>query len=278
MRLPVPTSRRPFVILSITVILCSKPANAAELRPETLAAWQEYVKLTEARIQSELDAEPFLALDSLSPSDAAAARERLRSGRVYVQKIKTLNEEGKTLDIPKGMAHHWLGAILIKGVTVEDVLVWVQDCTNFERTIKQVTESRQLSQDGEVYRIFMKLKGGRFRTAHYNTEHVVEYERYGSDKASSKTEATRIAQLENAGTPNEREKPVGRDSGYMWRWNSYWRYMKTEEGVIVECESISLSRGVPVVFAWFIKPFIISVPKETLDSTLQSIRDALIDA
>jgi hypothetical protein len=132
-----------------------------------------------------------------------------------------------------------------------------------------------LSQDGDVYRIFMKLKGGRFRTAYYNTEHVIEYRHYRSDKASSKTEATRIAQLENAGKPDEREKPVGRDSGYMWRWNSYWRYMKTAEGVIVECESISLSRGIPPVFGWLVKPFIVSVPKEALDTTLRSIRKAL---
>jgi len=54
--------------------------------------------------------------------------------------------------------------------------------------------------------------------------------------------------------------------------NSYWRFLETSDGVFLECESISLSRGIPTGLAWMIKGFVESVPRESLESTLTSIR------
>ena len=39
--------------------------------------------------------------------------------------------------------------------------------------------------------------------------------------------AIRIAELDGAETPRETEKPIGRDRGFLWRLNSYWRYEET---------------------------------------------------
>ena len=65
------------------------------------------------------------------------------------------------------------------------------------------------------------------------------------------------------------------DSGYLWRLNSYWRFKQVDEGVIVECESLSLSRGIPTAMKWFVDPFTRSIPKQTLKATLESIRTGL---
>ena len=58
----------------------------------------------------------------------------------------------------------------------------------------------------------------------------------------------------------------------MWRLNSYWRFKQEADAVIVECESISVSRGIPIALGWLVKPFVMSVPRESLESTLGSLR------
>ena len=50
-------------------------------------------------------------------------------------------------------------------------------------------------------------------SAQFNIEQTVEYVRPGGDRAWSRIEATRIAELDDPGSPNEREKPIGNDSG-----------------------------------------------------------------
>ena len=83
--------------------------------------------------------------------------------------------------------------------------------------------SRLLSRDNDRYRIYMKLRRSKIITVTYNTEHDVESRRLGASRAAARSVATRIAQLDNAGTPQEREQKVGSDSGYLWRLNAYWR-------------------------------------------------------
>lgn len=263
------------IVVAVLLVVSASVVDvrAAELKPETLRAWERYIELTEQRIASELaSSDGFLARDSLADADA---RKVLTPNRVFIRKLRTRNIEGKKLSIPKGMVHHWLGSILIPNVELSDVVSWVQDCENFEKYVKEVEGATLLYHEGDDYRFNLRIRAKRVTTVYYNTEHAVHYEHHGPGKSSSKTEATRIVQIDEAGTANEREKPEGKDSGYLWRWNSYWRFKQEGSGVVVECETVSLSRSVPNVFWWFVKPFISSVPKESLQSTLVSLGEGV---
>jgi hypothetical protein len=103
----------------------------------------------------------------------------------------------------------------------------------------------------------------------------VRYTSVDSDRATSTSYSTRIAEIENAGKPNEFEKPVGNDSGFLWRLNSYWRFHERDGGVYVQLEAISLTRDIPAGLGWLISPFVSSIPKESLAFTLTRTREAL---
>jgi hypothetical protein len=84
-----------------------------------------------------------------------------------------------------------------------------------------------------------------------------------------------VAEVEDAGTPRERELPPGKGHGFMWRLNTYWRFLERDGGAYVQCESITLSRDVPFGLGWIIKPFVTEIPMESLAFTLQRTRAAL---
>ncbi|MGH9603010.1 MAG: hypothetical protein ACRD24_11550, partial [Terriglobales bacterium] len=68
------------------------------------------------------------------------------------------------------------------------------------------------------------------------------------------------------------------DGGFLWRLYSYWRFEEKAGGVFVQCEAISLTRGIPKLLAWLIKPFVTGIPRESLLNTLGSTRKALTAA
>jgi hypothetical protein len=241
-----------------------------------LRAWENYLGLTEDRIKRELESEDgFLVMDFWSSSDASRAREAILSGDVFVLKMETRNVEGKQVNVPEGMIHHWYGSVFVPQADLEDVLKWEQDYSQHSAYFQEVEESRLLSREENVFTVFLRLRRKKVITVHYNTEHLVVYSSHGPTKASSKSEATHIAELESPGTAQEREKPAGRDQGFLWRLSSYWRFKQERDGVIVECESVSLSRGIPSGSAWMFRSFVESVPKESLKNALLPIRREL---
>ena len=248
-------------------------AEAAKLHADTLIAWQLYVERTEARIASELEpGEGFLIQDSLPAAQAREARRALRSGRVYTRKLRTKDARGRNIDIPKGMVHHWMGSVFIPGAELEDLLLWLQNYDEHHRYFDDVESSRLIAREGDDFRMFLRLRRKKVVTVHYNTHHFVRYARRGPGQASSASYATRIAEIEDAGTARETEKPVGDDRGFLWRLNSYWRFEEAWGGVIVELESISLSRGVPVALRWLVGRYLDSVPRESIAATLEPIQ------
>ncbi|MCY4076345.1 MAG: CDP-alcohol phosphatidyltransferase family protein [Acidobacteria bacterium] len=251
------------------------PANAAELHPRTVAAWNEYVALTEQRIARELSAAGDFFVQDFDP-DAAAVRRAVLEGEVPVARMRSRGPAGRTIDVPKGAIHHWRGSIFVPGVTLDDVLDGVRSPLRQEDLQEDVLESRVLERDADRVRVFLKLRRKKLVTVHFNTEHEMLYARHGAGRASSRSVATRIAELDDAGTPDEREKPVGVDRGFLWRLNSYWRYEEVAGGVIVECESITLSRSIPSLVRWMVKPLIESAARESMERTLTSLRERLI--
>jgi len=111
-------------------------------------------------------------------------------------------------------------------------------------------------------------------SAAYNTIQEAVYHAVDSRRAWSRSVAVRIAEIENADTPSEREKPPGEDSGYLWRLVSWWRFEETGNGVIVEIESASLSRDIPFVVKLIpgVSAYIRSTPKDSMESVLADLR------
>ena len=57
--------------------------------------------------------------------------------------------------------------------------------------------------------------------------------------------------------------------------NSYWRFLQRDNGVYIQCESITLTRGIPTGLGWLVRPFVTSIPRETLAFTLETTRKRL---
>ena len=227
---------------------CAAGLTAAELKEETLAAWNRYVTATEQRIAREIeDGERFLVLDFLV--DAEQMHSELLAGRPVLKRMETRDEQGERIEVPKGRIHHWRGAILVPNADLDAVVDGLQYSIPPEELQSDVIESRVLWRDGNRLGSFLKLNRKAVVTMHYNTEHEVEYFRPGGDRAWSRSVSTRVAELDKFGTAEEREKPVGDDRGYLWRLNAYWRYQQVAGGVLMECEIVTLSRSVPLLLA-----------------------------
>lgn len=270
------TSMYLVAVMLMSVFSSASPAVAATLKPETIEGWEEYIRLTEKRIASELQSTSgFLVQDFLPEERSDECRQSVESGGVCVLKMKTRDEGGRQVLVPSGMVHHWLGTVFVPGVTLDELMGWVQNYSDHEKYFEEVQDSELLSRDGEAFEILLRLKRKKLVTVHYNTEHHVIYERPALNRAFSKSFTTKIAQLERPGTLDEREKPQGQDSGFLWRLNSYWRYRQVEGGVMVECESVSLSRSIPLAVRWLVVRYVNSVPRESMAATLGSIRDGI---
>jgi hypothetical protein len=122
-------------------------------------------------------------------------------------------------------------------------------------------------------RVYLRLKRTKIVTVFYDTEHDVVFERRGSGRASSTSRATRIVEVRKPGTPDERQLAPGDDRGFLWRLNAYWRYQAVPGGVIAECESISLSRDVPVLLEYVAGPLVEGTAKESMEQTLIALKE-----
>ena len=244
---------------------------AADLKDETVAAWNRYVAATEQRIAVELDDDSrFFALDF--HEEAERIRREALAGQLVIERLQAVGEQGERFDVPKGAIHHWLGVILVPNAGLNEVLDGLQYDLPPHEMQEDVLESRVLSRDGDTMELYLRVKREvAVVSAQYNTEHAVEYVRPGGDRAWSRSVATRIAELDDPGSPQEREKPIGRDRGFLWRMNLYWRYQQVAAGVLVECEALTLSRGIPFLARWFLSPIINRESRSAISDTLLAV-------
>jgi hypothetical protein len=251
---------------------------STDLKPQTLASFSQYVELTETRISNELKRPgQFLYLEGLPEGQREQMLDSLRKGEIFIQPLSTLDASGKKVVPPGGMVHHWLGAVFIPHATLKQALDLVEDYDHHQDTYKpEVVGSRLVSRNGDDFKIFYRLRKKKIITVTLNTDHEVHYFRVDPTHCYSRSYSTRIAEVADADSPGEHEKPVGHDSGFLWRINSYWRFEEKDEGMYIECESISLTRGLPSIIGMIIKNFVTEIPRESLQMTMGSTRSALL--
>jgi phosphatidylglycerophosphate synthase len=244
-------------IAAVAFVLVSGSAGAASAAtpaPATLAGWRHYVEATDARVQ----AERRHALRPL-PGDATATA-------VWEMPSPA---SGLAIDVPGGLINHWRGRIFVPGIDLATVIARVRQVETLLRQ-PDVTSARivPLGPDRDV--VQLALSRSQVLTAHYDTEHDVRYTRIDGGRVASDSIATRIREVAGPGdlTPHE-------DRGFLWGLRAWWRYEAVAGGVLIECETVSLSRAVPYVVRPVVGPLVSRMARESMERTLVSLRDAL---
>lgn len=248
----------------------------ATLKPQTREAFDRYVKLTEARNEEELKrGKDLLWIDDLPTEQRAEAYAALKRGEVRMKRLEIL-DSGKPMACPNGLIHHWAGVVFIPGATLDDVLGTLEDYDKHSLYYApDVERSKIESRDGDHFRVFLRFRRHKVITVVLNTEHDITYFHDAPERAHSRSSAARIAEVEDAGKSDEREKTPGEDGGFLWGMETWWRMEEQDGGVYVQSEVVSLTRDIPAVLSWMIKPFVTSIPKETLTATLVATRKAV---
>lgn len=265
------------LIATLLLFSLSVPGSpAAELKPSAQEAFDRYVRATDARNNAELaKGSGLLWIDSLPDAARAKAYADLQHGAVKVQRLET-HDNGAAITCPSAMIHHWVGVIFIPGVALKDVLGVLQDYNHHAEYYAPDVERAKIEahDDDGHFRVFMRFRRHKIITVVLDTEQDVRYFPDSPSRAHSRSSAVRISQVENAGKNDEREKPPGNDDGFMWRMETWWRMVEQDGGVYVQSEVVSLTRDIPAGLGWMIGPFVTSIPKESLDFTLEATRRA----
>jgi putative flippase GtrA len=267
-------------VLMAGLVLTPAPARAAdvgtaELTQAAIAAWQQYERQVDARYDRAAAERDLFFIQDLYKS--AGWRQRVQAGQVSMLRVDSITPGGPEPSIGDARIHHWVGAVFVPRASVDGVVRYLRDRAGREsEAFDDVIASKLIARDGDRVRVYMKLKRESVITVTYNTDHSVEYRHLDAARASSRSVATRIAEIADAGTPQEHEKTPGNDHGFLWRLNAYWRYQQVDGGVLIECESVSLSRSVPLLLRPFVTGTVEKIARESLQKTLASLRTELV--
>jgi hypothetical protein len=113
-------------------------AHAADLKPETSAAFDHYVKLTEEGIDKRTGSD-FLLLEK-----NAKQKTLVWLGQNVIEPKKTLDQDHE-IDIPDGLLQDWIADIFVERETIDSVRDLLLNFTDYKDNFKQqITKSKSV--------------------------------------------------------------------------------------------------------------------------------------
>ncbi len=233
-----------------------------KLKPQTVVQFENYAHEVEASLKARWNGKSdFFQID-----DDHAAHQRVMDGELWVKAETQPNPRS----ISNGLIHDWYGAVFIPNATLARVLTVLQDFDHHSSIYPQVVRSHLIKRDGNDFTGYWRIEQkGQMLPATFDVTQTAHYQQVGPGKWIGISHADDIQAVENA-----RTLPPGEGIGLMWKLYSYWTLEQVGQGVLAECRTVSLSRGVPSTVAWMIRPFMNTIPRESMDSTLRNTRRA----
>jgi hypothetical protein len=259
------------ILAAATVVSVSGAADA--LKPNTLYAFDRYVRLTEQRIQSELGMPDRLLWIDRQPATARMALiSRLEKGEVVSERLETRNQ-GKQIEAPGALIHHWVGTVLLPGARLSRVKPVVQDYNRYSEWFSPlIRRSRVSAHNGDRFLVAMRTEMHKILTVTVDADYAIDYQTVSDSAFHVRSIATSIHVVDSAGTSSERRTPAEQTFGFLWRLNTYCSFREVPAGTIEQCESISLTRDVPFGLGMVVGPLVSGIPRETLEFTLGRVR------
>lgn len=229
-----------FLLPILLAPLACASVCAAELKPETVAAFDRYVKLSEEEMDQHKGFRDFLWLDRQDPKQ----KSLVWLGQSTIVPLTTL-DHGQQIDVPDGVIQHWLGLVFLEKSTLEKMSVILLNFNEYFHMIPlQIMESKLNKRDGDQYDAFLRLYKKQVSAVVLNVNESAKYTQVDPMRAVIACHSTHIGEVERPRNKKkyDQERPAEDEAGYLWRLNFYLRMEEADNGVYVEIEMITLAR------------------------------------
>jgi hypothetical protein len=257
--------------MRVLALLALLPAAAGgmDLKPETVKAWNEYVKNVDGRMKLRAESrEPFLWID-----EHESRGRRVRSGEIVVAPATVTTPHR----VPYGLIHDWIGAVFIRDATVDDVTAVLREYDRYpEFYSPHVIDAKTIRHEAlrDDFSVVLANRALLVSTA-LDSDYESHYFALDANRAYGISATTRVQQIEDQGQDSQHLLPIDRGSGYIWRLHSVMRLEHRDGGVYFEVEAIALSRDIPSSVRWFVDPIVRNLSRSALNTSLQQTRDAV---
>ena len=233
----------------IVVAPSAQASEEAILKAKTASDFAKYVAAVEARRARDIaDHEPFLDIERQPPAQLARTMATLKRGEVIVTRGVARDDSSNEVSIDGGLINHWRGTVFVPNVKLDATAEGAAGTADRQAQAgRRAVVARRLARRRFAEGVpaaaahQVRDRGLRHRIRRRSTS--------GSRRIAPGATASR-RRSSRSKTPARRASarcPKATIHGYMWRLNSYWRYKQLDDGVLVEIESLTLSRSLPAI-------------------------------
>lgn len=231
------------------------------------AAFNAYSRDVEARLlRQHRSGDVFLA--SAGPD----MDPRLRSGEVIVDCLSPPSGNA----FPGALLHHWRGTAFAPGAKAADFEWLMRDFKAYpQHFAPQVLQAHVISGSGSRLQASMRIRQHHVITVVMDTTYDITFGQRDALHGYSLSRSTHIDEIDAPGTIREHALSPADEHGFLWRLNTYWSYEERDGGLYLQIEAVSLSRAIPSGLGWLVRPYVQSIPRESMEFTMRSAVNAL---
>ena len=252
-------------VAALTALSCGL-ASAAEPSAATLSAYNSYLESAISELDSGVEGK-----DILWVNDSTDRVSKLKAGEIIAEPWGG----EPTVSIEGGEISDVIGAVLIPGKSLDEVLALMQDYDSYQTTFApEVAESKLLSRDGDRFKAAVKFIKKIVIAIGFHVEQTTDFTRVGEAQWQSRGRATKLTELAGVGTAAEAELGADESHGYLWQVFTVENFEQVDGGVIVESRTVSLSALLPLSLRWMAST-LAKIPQQSMTEKLEAIRRAL---
>ncbi|MGA3100964.1 MAG: hypothetical protein ABSD61_03785 [Terracidiphilus sp.] len=218
------------LLLSLSVA----PSRAAELKPDTARAWEDYIRIVNADVQERsAGIRSFLWVD-----ESPETRRRVQNRELVI----TTHDPRK---VPQGLIHDWLGIMFVPNVSLDQVTQVLSSYDRYSEIYKPlIRKTSVIERAGDTVKLKVVAAQKAFSvTAAVEIDEEIQTASPTPNRVCITANAARLEEIADYGQPGEHAFPEARRPGYVWRAFIVQRLEQRDGGVYVELETLSLSRG-----------------------------------
>jgi len=227
----------------------------AALEPNTVRAFDEYLR----------EADKQMTARAMQAPAAAGPKEGVFGNNV-----------GRSAG--RGMVHDWSAAAFVLGGRKAAAIAVLEDFSRHGAIYPEVVEGRTEQREPGRTLGYHRLRKKKLLEVNLEVKYQLDVLPAAAGRYATRTAATEIVEIDDAGTKKERRLPPGHDHGFLWRLQTYWTLDETSEGLWMEVRSITLTRDVPLALGWAVKPLVRDLPRESLEAMLAATKRAVLQA